>query len=663
MRTTDNGRGFEFGFQDVRLLLERAGAGMWRLRSERGGAFDGSGAAQTLAADLGESIDSLPGALSVGSFPDHTEITAEDGARCILTRDELRFSDKNGADVITITSVSESGTDVSATVRAQADERFYGLGERFDSVQRRGRKVRIYAVDRWCRTRGNSYIPIPFLMSSRRGALFLNRYEPSVFDVCSRDNDLLVFTQLNAPLDLYLFDREEPAEIMRAYCGLTGFAPMPPEWAFGTFVCRYHPEFGNKEGVFAMMRAMSENDFPWDAVILEGFDAFDPDKLPELRETAERVRAAGKHVMLYEPCGRFPDKAGSFGVDDSCAVRSGDGVRLSETDSFNLADNAARRKMRCIDITGERGREAWARLWDIYTEDIGVDGAKIDFCEQFPDDPSVSFADGRSSAGAHHWYPTLYNALQFRRFSAGERGGVCFSRGGSTGAQRYPFVWAGDQRREFRFLPVVIRAALSLGLSGVPFVSWDLAGYRRSFNSRDLIHEDRVFIRGLEFTAFSPNMQTHGTVQRPYDFDARTRAVYHAYSHIHECLKPYLIEQAAVSCATGMPMMRHLFFYDRSDPEVYDTEDEYMLGCGLLVAPVLDRRQSRDIYLPEGEWTDIFDGKVYKGGRRLRGFKVPLEKIAVFKAAGAPSACLESSLENAAEYLDAIRDLMKQEML
>ncbi|MCR5783536.1 MAG: hypothetical protein K6G90_12485, partial [Clostridia bacterium] len=138
-----------------------------------------------------------------------------------------------------------------------------------------------------------------------------------------------------------------------------------------------------------------------------------------------------------------------------------------------------------------------------------------------------------------------------------------------------------------------------------------------------------------------------------------TRAVYHAYSHIHECLKPYLIEQAAVSCETGLPMMRHLFFYDRSDPEVYDIEDEYTLGCGLLVAPVLDRAQSRDIYLPKGEWTDIFDGKVYEGGRWLRRFRVPHERIAVFRASGAPSAYLDSSLDNAARYFDELRTLMK----
>ncbi len=648
----------EFRFKGIDLRLSLADSGVWRVQSKSGSSFDDMGAAQTLAKDLGEEYEKEPLPFETVETDGKKRFVSGDGTAVEISGNAVIFFDKNSRPVREITDINKAENSVTVTFAALPDERFYGTGERFDAVNQRGKKVNIYAVDRWCQTKGNSYIPIPFLMSSACNALLFNRYERTAFDICSSNKKTLTVGQFGAPLDLYIFTGDTPADILSAYCRLTGFAPMPPEWSFGTLVCRYHPEFQTKEGVFAMMEAMKKEGFPWDAVILEGFRPYKTENLPELKEICDRVHSEGKYAMVYEQCGRFPDKSEEyFGLDDSYAVNSDEGTYLSETSSFNLVDNFNKKKMRCIDLTSERSREKWRDYWNGYINDIGIEGAKIDFCEQFPDDPSIKFADGRNPAGAHHWYPTLYNTLQYRRFNTKSCGGVNFSRGGSIGAQRYPFVWAGDQRREFYFLKPVIRAALSLGFSGVPFVSWDMAGYRASFNLYDKKHEDKVFIRGLEFTAFSANIQTHGNVKRPYDFDEHTKAVYRAYSNLHVCLKPYIIEQASVTCVTGIPLMRHLIFHDPSDKNVFDIEDEYMLGCGLLVAPVLKRRKKRNIYLPKGKWIDIFSGKEYEGGRWLKNYRAPLESIPVFRLEGAKSACLVSSLEAAQKYIKDINEL------
>lgn len=659
MQQSDGGN-IVFEFKGVRLLLNCYENGVWRLRSEANGDFDCMGAAQTLAKDLGEEYEQNPLQVECETNGSLLTVKAPGGSFVTADGNSISFFDSDFVKIREISSLKKENGSFFVSLTAHKDERFYGTGERFDRVNQRGKKVNIYAVDRWCRTKGNSYIPIPFLLSSRCNALLMNRYEHSVFDICSSKKDVITIEQKYAPIDLYFFIFKSPAEIFSAYCRLTGFAPMPPEWSFGTLVCRYHPEFQTKEGVFAMIDAMKENDFPWDAVILEGFRPYNKDNLPELKEISDRVHSLGKNVMLYEQCGRFPHNSEELcGLDDSYAVSSDEGVWLNETNSFNLVDNFSKKKMRCIDLTSERSRKKWYEFWESYINGIGVEGAKIDFCEQFPDRESVKFSDGRNPMAAHHWFPTLYNVLQFRHFNTRPQGGVNFSRGGGVGAQRYPFVWAGDQRREFFFLKVVIRAALSLGLSGVPFVSWDMAGYQPSFNLRDRHREERVFIRGLEFTAFSANIQTHGKIKRPYDFDSHTKDVYRAYSHLHECLKPYLLEQSGVSCETGVPLMRHLFLYDPNDKKAAGTEDEYMLGCGLLVAPVLKRKTRRNIYLPAGRWINIFDGSEYEGGQTLKNYKVPLESIPVFRLAGAGSVCLETVLKNAKPLLKEITELSK----
>ena len=55
-----------------------------------------------------------------------------------------------------------------------------------------------------------------------------------------------------------------------------------------------------------------------------------------------------------------------------------------------------------------------------------------------------------------------------------------------------------------------------------------------------------------------------------------------------------------------------------------------MLGNKLLVAPILDSGNFRSIYLPEGNWTNLWTGEKYKGGRTLTAYRVPDDEIPVF---------------------------------
>ena len=406
-----------------------------------------------------------------------------------------------------------------------------------------------------------------------------------------------------------------------------------------------------------MAGRMAENDFPWDAVIIEGWPTYKPERYGELKEMTARLHAMGKKVLLYSTAGKLPSGKYDLGMKDEYALMDGNtGKRvLPESGSYNPGDNPDGRTAEYVDITDKDAVKWWfGDVWGRLVNDIGADGSKIDFCEQFPDFVPVLFSDKRSVKGAHHWYPTLYNCMMYRLFSSKKDGGMCFSRGGGIGAQRYPFLWAGDQLREYRYLSAQLTAVLSSGISGIPFMSYDMAGYRSAQNGDP---EDRVFLRGLEFTTFSANIQTHGKVTRPYDFDGHTKDCYRAYSKLHYALLPYIREQGKISCATGMPLMRHLFLYDCRDENVYDIEDEYMFGSSLLVCPVLDDGTSRGIYLPKGEWQDIFTGKTYSGKRRLSGYDAPPEIIPVFRLIGGGSEAIDSSLMACAGEIECIRRL------
>jgi alpha-D-xyloside xylohydrolase len=50
------------------------------------------------------------------------------------------------------------------------------------------------------------------------------------------------------------------------------------------------------------------------------------------------------------------------------------------------------------------------------------------------------------------------------------------------------------------------------------------------------------------------------------------------------------------------------------DPACRYLDMQYMLGPSLLVAPIFNDQSTAQYYLPEGTWTDLFEGTVRKGG-------------------------------------------------
>ena len=201
---------------------------------------------------------------------------------------------------------------------------------------------------------------------------------------------------------------------------------------------------------------------------------YDTARFDELALLTEKLHDMGKKVMLYEACGRVPAGAAEkFAMEEHYVLGNAEtGKRaLPETDTYNPADHPVKKSARFVDITNPDALDWWqGTVWGTLVQEIGIDGAKIDFCEQFPEHVPVTFDDGRSSSGAHHWYPTLYNAMMYKHFNTRPDGGMCLSRGGGIGAQRYPFLWAGDQLREYSFLKAILTGVLSSGLSGIPFI-------------------------------------------------------------------------------------------------------------------------------------------------------------------------------------------------
>ncbi len=351
---------------------------------------------------------------------------------------------------------------------------------------------------------------------------------------------------------------------------------------------------------------------------------------------------------------------------------------IPKVDKSENPDAAGSRTQRYLDITNPEAVEwyldsMWAKLLE-----FGIDGIKIDFCETMPNEGtypngmtlkynwynSTLFASEGDTI--HHAYSTYFISLFYRSMLEQKAakniddGFVVLSRGGGIGSQRSPYMWAGDQTRIFHNLSTQLIAMLTSGASGIPFMTYDMAGYAYSstggyFKEGALELESEVFTRSIQYTAFTSVIQTHGDVRHLYQLTEEAQRISASYTTIHNELMPYIRKISHLACDTGMPMTRAMILYVPNDKNVYDIDDEYMFGDALLVAPILtEATTSREVYLPEGTWIDLLSGEKYEVGASGKTLTVnaTMEQIPVFLNANSADAQSLLSVFNGETWQD-----------
>ena len=83
----------------------------------------------------------------------------------------------------------------------------------------------------------------------------------------------------------------------------------------------------------------------------------------------------------------------------------------------------------------------------------------------------------------------------------------------------------------------------------------------------------------------------------------------------------------------GIPPFRALVMDYPNDPAVGNISNQFLVGENMLVAPVVEGESKRKVYLPEGDWYDLWSSKKYAGKTEYI-IEVPLEQIPVFIQSG-----------------------------
>jgi alpha-D-xyloside xylohydrolase len=516
------------------------------------------------------------------------------------------------------------------TFSLRPHEAVYGFGERFCGLDKRGQTLDLCLVEPVGTTTPRAYKPVPFFVSTAGYGVFVHHSAPMTAWVGSLGAADVQLAVADDFYDLFVFVGDIPT-VLSAYTEVTGKAAVPPDWSFGFWQSKI--SYSSAAETLELVGRYRDARLPVDVVHLDTHWyrrdwfcdlEFDPERFPDPEAYFAEMAEAGVHVSLWQ-LPYVPE--GSAYFDELAAV---DGfVRNAEGAIYDVGlcytPGWEGGTVGCIDFTNPAAVAVYQRrIGELLT--MGAAAIKVDFGEEAPID-GVYF-DGTPGHRAHNLYPLLYNraVAEVTRAERGED--IIWARSTWAGSQRYPLHWGGDSTANWDNLGPQIAGGLSLGLCGFSFWSQDIGGFLGE-------PEPELLIRWMQAGLFLSHARIHGFGTRELDrFGDEAIEVFRRYLDLRMRLLPYLLGTADDSAARSLPMARALVVDHQQDPSTWGIADQWMLGSALLVAPILDDRNRRRVYLPAGAWTDWWTGEVTEGGRWIE-VEAPLDTLPLWLAEGA----------------------------
>lgn len=414
-------------------------------------------------------------------------------------------------------------------------------------------------------------------------------------------------------------------QALRDFTRFAGRIPMPPRYAFGYWWSRYWAY--TDQDLKELIQHFEALDIPMDVLVIDmdwhysdnkrgGWTGYnwnrdlikDPDALLRyihehgVRTTLNLHPADG--IKRWEET--FPAVAAALGVPDTADIPWQGSNKL-------FMDTWMEKVLRPLE---KQGVDFWWLDW-----------------QQFPNDRVLTNL-------SNTWWLNYYIFTDMAR-NRNVRP-MLYHRWGGLGNHRYQIGFSGDSYSTWRALKY--QPYFNSTASNVLYGYWshDLGGHMLRSKNDSLDQE--LYVRWMQFGAFSPIMRTHSTNDRrmtkePWVQRPENQRVLEETIRLRYKLVPYIYTMAREAYDTGVSLCRPLYYDYPEAAEAYAEEwrSEYMFGDNLLIAPIVepmhDGLSTLKIWLPEGVWYDFFKGDKLEGGRVIeRSYK--LDEYPVFVKAG-----------------------------
>ncbi|MCL4478929.1 MAG: hypothetical protein M1381_07515 [Deltaproteobacteria bacterium] len=577
----------------------------------------------------------------------------------------LKISSNAGDGYMTISPINNNmlGLNISAPsvqpinrislgFACNKNDHFYGLGEQFNSLDQRGNIVGIWAQDhgylqdipdapRLALALHPAYFPEPFMLTSAPAGVLISSTSYSKFDLCSTNPKQVRIKLWDSSMHIILISDKLPLNIVQDFTSIVGRQPLSPPWVIGPWISIE----GGSSVLLNTAYQLRSDDIPSSAIWYQdwvggqssgnGYDLpyhWTPDftLYPEMAGVNMTLNSLGFKAMAY--FNSFVDES-----QDQWSTAVTNGYLITQSTGLPFTFFSIQGNQSMVDLSNPSAT-TWVQGYLSNAIGLGFSGWMADFGEWLPYDAYMKAGTG---AVMHNEYPILWAKTNYELMSSVIPSGdfVFFMRSGYLGSQPYqPVIWAGDQNTDFdtQFgFPTAIIANLNMGISGVPIVTSDIAGYI-SLSCPPSTKE--LYFRWTELGCFTPVMRTHNGYDLysnwNWNSDQDTINMFQKYANLHVALFPYIYTYMNRAHDYGTPIMRALWLEYPYDPNTATVDDEYLFGDDMLVAPVIIQgAKQRAVYLPNGNWYPFDGGNAVAGGVSVT-VPAPMDIIPVFIKAG-----------------------------
>lgn len=682
-------RGLLLSLGAERFRVEVIRADLLRLKISRAGQFDET---PTFAADF-----VLPLAVDFQIAEGVDTITLRTSAlELVVSRDCFGLSlYRADGSVVFEDAVDSTGRAIGylqlndsfiLTRRIARNDAIYGLGEKTGSFDRRGRNFILWNTDVLAPAvlplnrlseadqslTGEStrfdpyYTSIPFFYHCRATpasaalcGFFLDNGYKANFEFEARDLYRIEFH--GGQYTEYVFAGPSMQSVLEGYTFITGRLSPPPLWALGHHQCRWHDY--TADDLLRLAREYRERGICCDALWLDiehmnGYRVFtwDAEKFPDLAGLVAELGARGLRVItIVDPGVKFEPGYPVFdqGLAQNlfCKTETGD-VYIGQVWPGRTA---------FPDFSRAETRAWWGKLNAAHVSK-GIAGIWNDMNEPATGEVSP-FAMRFDRDGANHPHERFHNQYALLMAMGTHQGLLeaqpeqrtfILSRAGSAGIQRYAAQWLGDSHADWSHLDLSLPMSAGMGVSGQAFIGGDIPGFMASPSAE-------LAARWTQYGALTPFCRFHshrGELDKyPWSFGPGTEKLARAALALRYRLLPYIYSAFVRASESGAPVQRSFVFDFQHDRQARETEDAYMFGEALLVAPVLKPGcTARHVYLPPGSWLDFHTEERHAGGRFITA-AAPLDYIPIFARGGYVIPMLEAAPLSTQHYQAELLEL------
>jgi len=584
------------------------------------------------------------------------------------TKGEPLLSEKESG--ATFTDFNDAGSKTYTVLQSFAldkDEDIYGLGQQ-QSGKLSHRNTKINMVQ------GNTDDYVPFFVSTKGYGLFWDNYSPTVFE--DKPESTSFKSDVGDCIDYYVMFGGTIDGSIAGMRDLTGQAPMMPMWTFGYWQSK--ERYKSQNELVGVVKNYRDLGVPLDGIIqdwqywgnnyLWNAMEFLNTEFPNPKKMVDDIHNMNAHVII-SIWSSFGPQTKQFREMQPKGMLLNFGTWPQSGLETWPPNREYPSGVQPYDPYNPEARNIYWKYLQKGLFSVGIDGWWMDSSEPDHLDFKPTDFDIKTYLGSfrkvRNAFPlmTVGGVAEHQRAASSDKRVFILTRSAFAGQQRYGAnTWSGDVNSSWQSLRNQIPAGLNFCMSAIPYWNTDIGGFFASAYNRGWSEGAKnpsfqeLYVRWLQFGAFTPMMRSHGTdiPREIYNFGKKGEPIFDAIDktiHLRYSLLPYIYSTAWTVTNSQSTLMRALVM-DFSDKKVRDMNNEYLFGKSILVAPIVNAQYTPEtvlranaetgwdkkdassdakkqtvnftetktakVYLPAGTlWYDFWTNEPIKGGQEI----------------------------------------------